>query len=83
MLCNPRDIFRNDSHLKEAQNVQVLADILSVFIFFPFSINDIFYVIPFLHSLTGHDEGGSSSHRNEHTPRDSSDHSNQSSDGNT
>jgi hypothetical protein len=46
-----------------------------------FSINDMFYVIQFFHSLAGHD-GGSSSHRNELTPRDSKDHSNQPNKGN-
>jgi hypothetical protein len=47
-----------------------------------FSVNDMFYVIQLLHSPAGHD-GGSSSHRNEPTPRDSSGHSNQPSVGNT
>jgi hypothetical protein len=46
-----------------------------------FSINDTFYGIQFFHSPDGHD-GGSSSHRNELTLRDSSGHSNQPSDGN-
>jgi hypothetical protein len=41
-----------------------------------FSINDTFYVIQFLYSPADHD-GGSSSHRNEPTPRDNSGHSNQ------
>jgi hypothetical protein len=46
-----------------------------------FSINDTFYVIQDFHSPVGHD-GVSSSHRNELTPRDSSGHSNQPSNGN-
>jgi hypothetical protein len=46
-----------------------------------FSVNDTFYVTQSFHSLAGHD-GGSSSHPNELTPRDSSGHSNQPSGGN-
>jgi hypothetical protein len=58
--------------------------IMSVLIFFSlvyhsFFVNNTFYVIQFFHSPASHN-GGSSSHRNELTPRDSSSHSNQPSD---
>jgi hypothetical protein len=55
-------------------------DILSVGISFSF-VNGTFYNIQFFHTPSDHNRG-SSSHRNELTPRDSSGHSNHSSEDN-
>jgi hypothetical protein len=46
-----------------------------------FFINDTFYIIQFFHTPIGHDRG-SSSHRNELTPRDSTGHFNHPGDDN-
>jgi hypothetical protein len=71
----------HSTHLLELRYISHVGfHILSVDITI-FFINDMFYVIQFFHSPAGHD-GGPSSQRNELTPRDSSGHSNQPSNGN-